>query len=407
MDVFRREDLRQLIQCKTAPCVSIFMPTVRSGHERQQNPVRLRNLLKQAEDSLRAKGVPGATVQKVLAPARELNEASDLWNAPSDGLALFLAPDFLSRWRVPLKLKEELFVDDHFHVAPLLPLLQCSGRYYLLALSQNHVALFEGTEHSLRRLEWTDLPKSLQDALQIDEYVDAIQFHTSGQQQAGGTEPVGRKATVFHGHGAGNLEERKRADLLEYFRRVDDALQEHLGGEHAPLVFAGVEYLFPLFRQACHYRYLVPEEVKGNPDHLSEAELHERSWQVVEPYLRDEERKLLKRYEDAAGSDHVADRVELVVPAAQQGAVDVLLARQGAEVFGRVDPQKGTVKDLTSERPRADSANGWRELVDYATVQTLLHGGRVLVLEPERMPVDSPVAALLRYPLPSVNGSTR
>ncbi len=422
MDVFRREDLRQLLNYKGSPCVSLFMPTVQAGHETQQNPIRLRNLAKQAEAKLEKRNVPSAVARKLIDSILQLNEAGGIWTAPSKGLAVFVAPDFVAHWRVPRELKEEVFVDDYFHVTPLLPLLQHRGRYYLLTISQSQAALYEGTDHSLRKLELDSLPKSLKDALRIDEYVDSIQFHTSGQQQAGGTEPVGRKATVWHGHGAGTGEEKKRAELLEYFHRVAHALREQLNEEQVPLVFAGVEYLFPLFKEACHYSNLVPEPVKGNPDHLSEAELHEKSWQVVEPFLKEREQTLIDRYKEAAGSDRTVERIEQVVPASQQGAVDVLFVRDGSEVFGRINPQTGEVLEILGATPTSEesasqpSDNGQpslRELIDYASVQTLLHGGQVLVLEPERMPTqnahgdgdsqsntESMVGALLRFPLP-------
>jgi hypothetical protein len=37
------------------------------------------------------------------------------------------------------------------------------------------------------------------------------------------------------------------------------------------------------------------------------------------------------------------------------------------------------------------------DLLDFAAVQTLMHGGRVHVLPEEQMPETEPVAAVLRY----------
>ena len=41
-----REDIRDLVQAPGCPCISIYMPTFRAGVETQQNPIRLKNLLR-------------------------------------------------------------------------------------------------------------------------------------------------------------------------------------------------------------------------------------------------------------------------------------------------------------------------------------------------------------------------
>ena len=52
MDVLSREELGTLLGKPGGPCISIFMPTFRTGAEVQQNPIRLKNLLQRAEELL-------------------------------------------------------------------------------------------------------------------------------------------------------------------------------------------------------------------------------------------------------------------------------------------------------------------------------------------------------------------
>jgi hypothetical protein len=44
-----------------------------------------------------------------------------------------------------------------------------------------------------------------------------------------------------------------------------------------------------------------------------------------------------------------------------------------------------------------DAKPGDQDLLDSAAVQTLLNGGSVYAVQPERMPVEAPLAALFRY----------
>ena len=57
MDSLTREDIKTLIETQGEWCVSLFMPTVRAGAEVQQNPIRFKNLLRQAEERLAELGV--------------------------------------------------------------------------------------------------------------------------------------------------------------------------------------------------------------------------------------------------------------------------------------------------------------------------------------------------------------
>src|SRR5690606_30835991 len=56
MDFLTRADLKDLLAIEET-CVSAFMPTWRAGRETLQGPVRLKNLLRRAEDVLKGKGV--------------------------------------------------------------------------------------------------------------------------------------------------------------------------------------------------------------------------------------------------------------------------------------------------------------------------------------------------------------
>src|SRR5688572_21695413 len=75
MDILNPEALKSLIEQQGKWCVSVYMPTYRAGQEQQQNPIRLKNLLAQAEANLLANGLRRPEVQKLMHPAEEL-----LWN---------------------------------------------------------------------------------------------------------------------------------------------------------------------------------------------------------------------------------------------------------------------------------------------------------------------------------------
>ena len=72
MEMLNRKELKDLAENPKGPCVSIFMPTHFKGPETQQNPIRLKNLLREAEQRLVELEIRPAEARELLAPAAAL-----------------------------------------------------------------------------------------------------------------------------------------------------------------------------------------------------------------------------------------------------------------------------------------------------------------------------------------------
>ncbi|HEX7539332.1 MAG TPA: hypothetical protein VF358_03430, partial [Syntrophales bacterium] len=122
MNELSKDELRLLIEKGKAPCLSIYMPTHKAGAEVQQNAIRLKNLLKEAEDRLVTGGRRAAEVEKLLEPVQALVKNNPFWRQQSSGLAIFLCPDFFRHYRLPVDFQPSVVLAERFHVKPLLPL---------------------------------------------------------------------------------------------------------------------------------------------------------------------------------------------------------------------------------------------------------------------------------------------
>src|SRR2546428_1817651 len=107
-----------------------------------------------------------------------------------------------------------------FHLNPLIHFLQPPRRFFVLALSQKSVTLYEGTPYSLGRVEVPDLPAAFTEALGLDRRESFLNLHSSATNGA---------APLFHGHGG--PAEDKKADLVCFFRVIDSALWRLLRDE--------------------------------------------------------------------------------------------------------------------------------------------------------------------------------
>ena len=71
------------------------------------------------------------------------------WQFQSQGLALFLTDGLFRSYRLPIAFDDLLVVSGRFHLKPLLSLLGDDIDYYLVALSQGKVRLFQGSRFGL------------------------------------------------------------------------------------------------------------------------------------------------------------------------------------------------------------------------------------------------------------------
>jgi len=385
MDLFTRHDLNTLLAKYSSPCISLFMPTHRGGAE--EDPIRWRKHLAEAEERLAAAGWHAAGVKKLLAPGRRLLEDVTFWKNQCDGLAAFLAPQFMRLYRLPLAFKEDVVVANRFSIIPMLPLLSGNGRYYVLALSQNAVRLLQGTRHSVGEIDLKRVPGNLADALLTHEAKEPFSFH--GRRAGQG---AGSWAGIFHGHGVG-IDDSKD-ELLHYFQKIDRGLHPLLKEERAPLVLAAVDYLQPIYRQANTYAHLLAKGVDGNPDRLSNKELHDRAWPLVKPLFEEAQQRAAAQYRKLVNTEHVSGDLEAVVAAAYEGRVETMFVALGRHVWGVFNPPTGRVEQ------HEQALFGDVDLLDFAAAQTLMHGRTVYAVEPENVPSNRAVAAIFILPLP-------
>lgn len=381
MEALPKEELEKLVERRAGPCVSVFLPTHRAGTETQQDPIRFKNLLEEAKQGLFARGLRSVDVDRILKPARELLADDVFWRYQSEGLAVFLSQNDFRYYRLPLRFEELVVVADRYHVKPILSLLTGDGQFYVLALSQNEIRLLRATRHGVGEVELRDVPKSLAEALRHEDPEKQLQFHT------GTSRGSSSRAAVFHGHEAVDAKDA----ILRYFRQIDRGVREVLKGSRAPLVPAGVGYLLPIYREANTCPYLVEEGVTGNPEGLSEEELHRKAWAVVQPRFLEAQREAVARYEQLVGTGQTSSDLREIVPAAYYGRVDVLFTAAGSQRWGTFDPSTGEVE----LHAKAESEDG--DMLDFAAVQTLLNRGTVYVVNPKDVPGGAAVASVFRY----------
>jgi len=362
--------------------VSLYIPTHRSGPEAQQDPIRLKNHIRRAEERLVGTGVRRREASEILHPARELIGDEAFWRHQSGGLALFLRAGWFRCYRLPLIFDESVVVSDRFHVSALLPLLAGDGHFFVLALSENEARLLAGTRFAVHVVNVPGLPAGVKDALRFDDPQKEVGSHAA---ERGG--PGAR--VVLHGQGIGAEVQKER--LGRYLHAVDGAVRRSLREQQAPLVLAGVEYVRSMYRGINTYPHLLEEGISGSPDRASSEELHTRAWALVETLFARDRDDAAATYRGALGTGRASNTLEEGLTAAGAGRIDVLFVPTPTHVLSATHGSSGVA--------HADGGQelGARDLIEQAVVRTVLNGGTVYAVPEGEMPDRAPVAALLRY----------
>ncbi len=385
MENLTLDQIEGLAQYAQNPSISIFLPTHRAGQDTQQDPIRFKNLLRDAESRLLDNGMGRREVDALLKPAQALLDEAFFWQHQREGLAVFVAPNDFHYYRLPFSVEERLVIAQSYYVKPVLPLFTSNGHYYILAVSQDEARLFEGTRYSIGQIDLPEgTPDSLDEALKFDDPEKQLQVHSS-------TANGGVRTGIFHGHGSGDEEQKIRIE--RYLNLLDAGLKPILREERSPLVLAGVEYLLPIYKKVSDYPTIMENGITGNPEQLRAEELQEQAWPLVEPYFRQEMQGVIEQYHELAGTEKATDNLHEIVAAAFYGRVDKLVIAVDKQAWGQFNTDTGKVIHSQAGQSQADNL----ELLDFAAMQTLQKAGRVYALPQAEMPIDSPAIAVLRY----------
>ena len=254
------------------PCVSMFMPTHRSGRETLQGPVRFGTSSRPPAASCPVPTLPRRLSRRCW--HRSIARRRSRLLAAHGGRPG--AVQFAGTIRA---IPGFAVVDRGSRRGRVVPgaagvVVDVSRReFFILSLSQNAVQLFGATRSAITMLDLGSTATSMAEALALEDPERQLQFHSTG----GGS-------VEFHGHGAGA--ELDKEAIQRFLRAVDRGVCERLGDAHEPLVLACVDYYLPLFQAVTRYPNVFDTAVAGNPERRSPAELHAAALRVIESSTR-------------------------------------------------------------------------------------------------------------------------
>lgn len=360
----KRQDIILLQQVRGYPSVTITLPTHRTSPENKQDPIRLRNLIKQADERL-LKEFSRREVQPILDRLAGLAEGID-FRYVLDGLALFVNRDVGHVYRLPFTIRERLVVDETFLTRDLVFAMNRTPRYWTLVLSEKPTRLYEGTLDNLIEVNEGGFPMT--------------------HEGPGGEAPLPGGTGI---NKSAHRDERHR----QFFRQIDAALKTFMAGDPLPLALVGVERHIAFYREITGHADAIIAGVTGSHDKTPPHDLARLVWPAVEAGLLEKRLEISSELEKAAGERKLVSTIGEIWRLAGEGRGRILLVEEGFHYPGRVDD--GGTNLLPADDPAAPGVID--DAVDEIIETVLLKQGRVVFLPDGHLAEHQRIALILRY----------
>lgn len=376
--------VRELLTNPEPPCISLYQPTHRSFPEKQQNPIRYKNLIRTLHASLRQKYAEREAA-RLMAKLDALTTDEVFWLRRTDGLAILASPSRFEIFDLQRSVPELALVADSFHVKPLLRIVQSADRYHVLAINRKHVRLYEGNRDVLREIELANVPSTITDALGEELTEPQQGFHAVGPYHAA------RGNAGIH-HGRGQKKDDVDLDMERFFRVVDRGVLEHYSRPTGlPLILAGLPQNVAGFRSVTRNPQLQEIAIEVDADSLTPDELRAHAWRRIEPLYVQRLAELADSFKASRSRGLGADDPAKIAEAALTGRIGTLLIDAERIVPGKIDAATGKLLARAMSDPEAD------DVLDELAETVVRMKGEAIVVPTQRMPSDTGVAAIYRF----------
>lgn len=358
--MFSPSTLLDLATHDKSPKVSVFVPTSPSSATTQDAATHLKNLLRDALETLASSGVSASEAEALLAGVSSKVSDREFWQHQQHGLAFFVSPDGVIQVSVSHSVEPAVRVGDHFDVLPLMPGFVTDSEYVLVCASQAEVSVYRGNAAELTPITIPDMPTSLDDVLTDADYENPVLASpparpNTGSQNISNAQVYGAAPPEWQA-----MVRRKLA------ARIVSSLSSAGELHSLPLVVIADEDMAGDVAEAAG---AVAVDMT-HPTALSVQQRHEISWGLVQETLdRSRQERLATMAQRLGQNNGVATDPAEIVQIAASGRVDKLFV----------------------------AVNTPHAVVSEALWSTLGHGGDVFYAGDADAVPDSGVVALLRY----------
>lgn len=385
MNLLDANTVRKLVDEVSKPAVTIYIPIVMgaSPPNLSENQLRVKNLIHDAVKQLET-NEEGADLAKELTEFHEqLTGNQSFWEAKYPGILICATSGSIEYFALPIDTEEYVAIDEAFHLAPILALMEDEREFYVLSLAQQNPALYKGNIYGLEPAG-IELPHDAGEALGIDE---------PNQKSENQGSATGSSMNTGWFNGRGGARNPQDQDRIRFFRILNKVVLEKLN-RNTPLILAGVESDVAEFRMLSEHPTILEGTIAGNHNHEKPEALFGEAMVIIRNELIEPaHQRVVDSYVELHGAnpDKTSVGEKAVEKAAVDGRVDQLIAAMSRQTTDTVQTGYDSVLRITfPEGQHGKKLNSLASMVYKMS-------GKIYSLKPEQMPEGTSLVAMLRY----------
>lgn len=353
--------LNKIKDIKAEGCVTLIMNTHRTSPDNNQDPITLKNLLKEAEEGLLKefdKRKAGVIFENLNAAAEKVDHAYN-----KESLLVFANEDIKDFVRLPIDVENRVIIDDNFATRDIIRALHEQKNYYVLVLSRKNARLIEGFNNKLVK-----------------------EFHTDEFPYENDTHYSTDKHQLSTNKGTDNQYE-------EFFNRVDKEFQAVTGSRKLPLILATEERNFHHYKKVCD----TPEQIAGhinmNRDDEKAEDIVRVAWNVVKKVVEEKNAKRISELKEAVNKGTFLSDFNDIWKAVNEGRAQTLFVKRGLFQPAEIKGDSIELSDDASKRNKGVID----DIVDEIIERNISKGGDTVFVEGDELSEFNGIGLQTRY----------
>tara|TARA_R100000353_G_scaffold172700_1_gene138167 strand:- start:2935 stop:4008 length:1074 start_codon:yes stop_codon:yes gene_type:complete len=353
--------LRKLKEFNTENCITIIATTHRTKPDYLNDGLRLKNLIKQAEDRLLAdvsKNTATKLIEKLNKLAAEIDHSKNL-----ESLILFVNNDIAEYTRLPIKVEDRVVIDNTFATRDLVRAIHLETNYYILILSQDKIRLIEAMNDKVVKEIGAPFP------------FENTQFFSKNRE-------------------ANAIASKQTSLTAEYFNQADKLVDHFRKDNPLPVLICGLEenrneYLKIADNKSSILNIFLNKNKINDAAHAIVSE----SWEVVKEYVVKQNNSRKEDLKKAVSENIFLSDTNEIWKAIKAGRVQTLFVEQGRfQPAVLKDDEIVYVTDAERSNPEVID-----DIYDEMIEENMKFGGDVVFLPKGKLSKFNGFGAITRY----------
>jgi hypothetical protein len=337
--------------------VTIIAKTHRTRPDNLQDPILIKNLIKEAEHRLLdeyTKDVADDRINKLRKLAAEIDYDNNL-----EGLILVAGAETAEALKLPVSVENRVVIDHSFATRDLVRSMAEQSEYYVLVLSRQQARLIKAFNNEVIAEHGNPFPIENNDLYATD------------------------KQKLSTGRGTDNL-------IEEFFNRIDKEVQEIVKSNRVPVVLATEKRNYDHYLKMTDHQIVVAH-LNMNRDDEKAHQIVSAAWPVLHDYLHSKNEQRISELKQAVGQQRFMSDLSDIWRAVNEGRGETLFVKRGYFQPARIENEQVIP---------VDSPNGAKvidDIVDEMIELNQQHGGDTVFMEGHELDEFHGVALTARY----------